>query len=66
MEDVPCVDYPWDSLWGLTDDRQTKTHKKRVPEIFHIALFWEFHGSCAMPGIPMKQLLGLETITRVI
>ena len=60
MEDVPCMDYPWDSWWDCPDDRQTKVHKKRVPKICYIAHFWESHDSCAMPRIPTRQLLGLS------
>ena len=60
MEDVPCMDYPWDSLLVSPDNRQIKAHMKRVPKICHIACFWESHGSCAMPGIPTRQLFGLS------
>ena len=54
MADVPCMDYLWDSQWGCPDNRHTKLHKRGVAEVSHIAYFWESHGRCAMPGIPMK------------
>ena len=29
-------------------------HKRRVTEVCHIAHFWESHGGCAMPEIPVR------------
>ena len=32
----------------------------QLTEVCHTAHFWESHGRCAMPGIPMRQLVGLS------
>ena len=35
-------------------------HKRGVTEVCHTAHFWGSHGRCGMPGIPMRQLVGLS------
>ena len=34
-------------------------HKRGVTEVCHSGHFWGSHGRCAMPGIPMRQQVGL-------